>query len=246
MENSRKGSTHPIGRCIFVFAGATSYTFDHFIREGDDIEWKRQKGPDFASRLQGYLNVLGPNPRQRWVPAEGKDRDRGEWKVDLTDICFPVRRAVLLRSWFGLVAEHKNDRLEMDASLLAALLEVDQYQHGARSMERIVTRIKAGPKPYSRSSLPPDDLLGLDVSLEDFREILSRSRDFETAAEKLAPSIHGFYLDLSHKEHWRLPYDMPYDQLPAPVKADNIAAARRIPWILGLAGLYLIQVPEPQ
>jgi hypothetical protein len=93
----------------------------------------------------------------------------------------------------------------------------------------------------SRAGLPPDEVLGLDVELKDFKPIMYRSRSFEISAEELAPFVHNYYLELSHREGWKLPYDMPYKQLPDPVKGDNIAAARRIPWVLGLAGLYLVR-----
>jgi hypothetical protein len=234
--------THPLGKCVFVFAGATSYSFEHFKRERDGVagtDWMNKKGPDFVSRLAGYLNVLGPNQRKKF-------NEQGQWEDDSTDVCFPVRRAVLLRPWLDLSGKRKDERLDIDGGLLAALLESKEYRHGVRSMERIVRSIAAGPRPLSRAGLPPDEVLGLDVELKDFKPIMHRSRSFEISAEELAPFVHNFYLELSHQEKWKLPYDMPYAELPDPVKGDNIAAARRIPWVLGLAGLYLVRGKEPQ
>ena len=69
------GLKHPFGKCIFVFAGGTSSRFDEFKawrRHGetheqhtDDIwypSFKAVKGPDFISRLRGFVDVKGPNP----------------------------------------------------------------------------------------------------------------------------------------------------------------------------------------
>ncbi len=71
---------HPIGRAIFVFAGGTASSMAEFDK-GEADEFKSAKGPDFVSRLKGYINVLGPNP----VKGAG-------------DPYFIIRRAILLRS----------------------------------------------------------------------------------------------------------------------------------------------------
>jgi hypothetical protein len=52
---------HPIGRSIFVFAGGTSTTMAAFD-QGPTNAFKDVKGPDFISRLKGFINVLGSNP----------------------------------------------------------------------------------------------------------------------------------------------------------------------------------------
>ena len=83
--------THPIGPAVFVFAGSTCSTMEAFIervtpresaavsgrpaglagaddRENEEDEQDRRavrdaKGTDFVSRLKGFVNVIGPNPR---------------------------------------------------------------------------------------------------------------------------------------------------------------------------------------
>ncbi|MFA9422364.1 MAG: Ryanodine receptor Ryr, partial [Sedimentibacter sp.] len=61
---------HPIGKAIFVFAGGTSSSFNEFClgNSKDELEikqftkkFKDAKGPDFVSRLRGYVNILEPN-----------------------------------------------------------------------------------------------------------------------------------------------------------------------------------------
>lgn len=66
---------HPFGKCIFVFAGGTCSSFDgfrHWKLPGDEskptpqdpwhLSFKAVKGPDFISRLRGFIDVKGPNP----------------------------------------------------------------------------------------------------------------------------------------------------------------------------------------
>jgi hypothetical protein len=52
---------HPIGKCILVFAGGTASTFAEFTQPKNEEDFKKVKGPDFVSRLRGFINVLGPN-----------------------------------------------------------------------------------------------------------------------------------------------------------------------------------------
>lgn len=156
--------THPIGKCIFVFAGGTRHRFRDFgeppTEFGDDkiTRWKTdfqaKKGPDFKSRLAGYLDVLGPNPSQY-----------------MADITFPVRRALLLRV---NLKKFDSDRLLIDPGLLSAFLEIDEYRHGARSMEKIAEHIRLGSRmdEYWRSDLPPRIQLDMHVNAERFMALV--------------------------------------------------------------------------
>jgi hypothetical protein len=230
---------HPIGKCIFIFAGGTSVDMEHFgPGEGDNTgirDFQLKKGPDFKSRLSGYLNVLGPNQRQNYVPSQK------EWGDVPEDICFPVRRALLIRAVLGV----KDDkRLEIDRGILSALIEINRYKHGARSLEKIVLQVKnPGIPAIRRSDLPAADILSLHADSEAFLAIVNRDLAFKTHAESLAPFVHEFFRDLGRKENWlKKEMDVPYDSLPEDYKEDNRAAAARIPQVLDLVGLYV--VPE--
>ena len=89
------------------------------------------KGPDFISRLKGYINVLGPN------------RVRGNSAG--TDRFFIIRRAILLhsslkRSSPQLFAEiNGKETLNIDRGVLRALLTASDYKHGASSIESIIS-----------------------------------------------------------------------------------------------------------
>ncbi len=233
---------HPIGKCIFVFAGGTSYNMDNFAPPENDSkkynDFKLLKGPDFKSRLSSYLNVLGPNRRQKY------DEKKEDWVDDNNpaDICFPVRRALLLR----VAMEHlKDEALDIDRGLLTAFLEIDTYKHGARSLETIANLTnRENTKVLRRSTLPPEEHMTIHVDYNKFLSLVHRDLPFKTCRDKLAPVIHNFYLQLSKREGWSFKYDMEYAELPDEIKADNLAAAERIPEILSLIGL--ISVPKAQ
>ena len=183
--------THPIGKCIFVFAGGTSYNFANFGPKYDEagiVDFKLKKGPDFKSRLSGYLDVLGPNPR----PKAGTDSQLPpeEWIDDETDICFPVRRALLIRSLLKL---EDDERLDIDSGILSAMLELNRYKHGARSLEKIEALMsqEGRVKAIRRSSLPPRDLMEMHADYAALVEIANRDLLFRSHTPKIAPHIHN-------------------------------------------------------
>lgn len=247
--------THPIGRCIFVFAGATSYDMANFgppepgadadkeQREAWD-QFKLLKGPDFKSRIQASLDVAGPNRRPVFKerdPLSGAEA--GNWEGDEHDICFPLRRALFLRSQLKLKPK---ERLKMDQGLLAALLEVSCYTNGSRSLSKICESLVYNRKShkrssFSRSDLPADEVLAMNVGqagksrkgLAEFKATLDRESAFQSLSERLAPAIHEDYRANYY------PQAPAYEDLSAELQADNRAAAKRIPWLLQLVGLYL-------
>ncbi|HNW60961.1 MAG TPA: RyR domain-containing protein [bacterium] len=229
--------THPVGKSIFIFAGGTSYDMENFGPAETDLarwaDFKLKKGPDFKSRLGGYLNVLGPNRRQRFDPVAGV------WADDPQDICFPVRRALLLRSMLRL---NENERLAIDHGVLSALIEIDRYRHGARSLEKILLQLKKpGSAAIHRSDLPADESLAMQVDVANFTAIYNRNLKFQTRADELAPFVHDFYRKLGKKEKWLRPeMDRPYNELAENYQEDNRAAAARIPEVLDLVGLLVV------
>ena len=142
-------AVHPIGKAIFVFAGGTSSSFEAFCRQdvpADKREraldaFKKVKGPDFVSRLRGYVNIMGPNP------------------VGDTDFACIIRRAMLLRSMIERTASYLLDskkRARIDDGVLRALIKVPLYKHGARSMEAILDMsLLNGRSCFEQSCLPP-------------------------------------------------------------------------------------------
>lgn len=285
------GHTHMLGKCIFVFAGGTSYDFEHFgpapmpagwvseyasaERDPTDLppeadaeaiaglrlfytvperiqkdlvannHFRLMKGPDFMSRLDGYINVLGPNRRRLY------DWSARAWTIeDRHDITFPVRRAFLLRSF--LEAYKDKDRVEIDRDLLRALLHVPRYVHGARSLEKIVKSLAGSPKPYHRAYLPPPQVLNQHLdSADTFDAIYRGNLDFLSPENltRIAAAIDENYNrliaqrdqlargELSEKEFVKA-FNAMTDTWN---KGTNLAAAQRLPDVLALASLRLVQ-----
>jgi hypothetical protein len=203
-------------------------------------KFKLVKGPDFVSRLNGYLNVAGPNRRQKY------DAALGAWVDDDApcDLSFPVRRALLMRATGGFVGAAEGKEMDIDSGLLSAFLEIGQYEHGARSLETIMKLTRsAGGSSIRRSALPPEDQLSMHVDHDEFMELVDLDLPFRMNSEELAPAVHGYYREAV--EGQPVPYDVEYEELPAAVKADNIAAAARIPRVLALVGLAVVGKDHP-
>jgi hypothetical protein len=225
--------THLIGKCVFIFAGGTSHTMQNFTpgNSADAVaKFKMVKGPDFISRLNGFLNVLGPDPRQRF------DEESQKWVSDdvTPDNCYPIRRALLIRSVMKLAPD---EHLQMDQGILTALLEISCYNHGARSLETVINLARHRAPTVVRSNLPPEEQLSLHVDYEEFMALLKRDLPFRMNAEGLASAIHENFRALSKKERTKIEYDVDFEALPPDIKASNVAAAARIPMVLSLAGL---------
>lgn len=146
---------HFIGRAIFIFAGGTEPTMEKFLTRVLGMEDARAvKAPDFVSRLEGYLDILGPNPSPS---SPGED-----------DALCVVRRAIILHS------QLKARKLgKIDDGVLNALLHVKEYKHGVRSMEAVIRMSPlSGRDRFERSSLPLEAQLNLHVDGKEFLELL--------------------------------------------------------------------------
>ena len=172
--------THPIGRAVFVFAGGRFERMDQFAKATE--EYGAAKAPDFLSRLSGYVNVAGPNPR-------GSAQDNRY---------FLIRRAVMVRS---LLHRHWEDifhdadgprRPEIDDGVLRALLLTRKYRHGVRSLESIIaTSAVPGRDRFERSDLPAEPQLNLHVDARDFLNLVHLPSQIEgELLESLAEAIH--------------------------------------------------------
>ena len=146
---------HPIGKCIFVFAGGRNKTFEEFDNDKDK---DKVKGADFISRLRGYIDIAGIDKKTEH------------------DYLYMIRRAMVLRSI--LERKAKNIFLEseanIDPSVLNALIKVPQYKHGVRSMEAIIEMsILSNMRHFERSALPASEQLKLHVDDVEFKKCLN-------------------------------------------------------------------------
>ena len=151
MENGR---TRPIGRGIFVFAGATRHSFGQFC-DGSSADELAAKKPDFISRLKAYIDVKGPNGNPNTIE----------------DKLFVIRRAFLLNHFIGANAPRVKDNgcFQIEDGVLNAFLRTGKYNHGARSMEALIKMSAVGNKrKYEYSCLPPDQIIGMHTNTREF------------------------------------------------------------------------------
>ncbi len=238
---------HPIGRSIFIFAGGTSYNMESFGANLDDKEQILVKLPDFVSRLKGFLNILGPN-RQVDKNIQGQTKDP----------YYIIRRAILLRSILErsaprlFINEGNKKIANIDQGLLLAFLLTNEYKHGARSMEAIVSMSQlAGKSSFERSCLPYETQLNMHVDSRDFSSIMNRMELTSTLVEKLAETVHELFVQDMRKKGWT--YGLvthedrkehsslkPYQELPDNEKEQNRSNARDIQRKLTKVGYVIV------
>jgi len=235
---------HPLGKAVFAFAGGTRSSFEQFAPpDGGTQEqaerFREAKGPDFVSRLRGFINVMGPNRQRR--PGEDDD-------------AFIIRRAMVLRVLLkreptaaGLFKS--NGRLNIDRGVLRALLNVSRYTHGTRSMGAILEMSRlAGKKRFDQSALPLPEQLGMHVDADEFRFLVEKERyqsmfrlrdlidpdvtswkdNEDTIVTAVAEKIHDSYARHRVAEG-KIPAGEPFASLSPDLQRSNTDAAEDVP-----------------
>jgi hypothetical protein len=193
---------HSFGKAIFVFAGGTCRNFQSFDQsrvedeEGKKLKKKtafeQVKGPDFVSRLRGFINIKGPNKDTTQQTASNSQRAKKEDKAYL------IRRAILLRSVIERSYPHLIDpqtkMAAISASVIRGFLRVKEYLHGARSLEAVVNMSSLNhARHFSIAELPSKHLLRLHVT-DDFLELVAKGQIEAEIVEAIAKDCH---------ERWR-------------------------------------------
>ena len=238
---------HPLGRCIFVFAGGTSAQMERFGQGLSPAQFGAAKATDFISRLRGYVNILGPNPQ---AIAEGADP------------YYVIRRAILLRSLLQRrapqLSRSKDGKqvLNVDAGVLRAFLQTRAFRHGARSMEAIIAMsMLKGENRFARSCLAPEEQLKLHVDAEDFLALVQQIELEGELLEKLAEAAHEVFCEgLRAKGYSWGPQTSdalkthsalkPYAKLPEEEKQQNRGNVRDIPNKLAYGGYVMVPARE--
>ena len=135
------GAVVRLTRAVFIFAGGTTSTMDDFSAQ-PSADFRFAKGPDFVSRLRGYLDVQGPNESPR-----------------------AIRRAIILRKELKKRFKAEVYLADDAKEVLTSLLSVGRYRHGARSIAAILemSAIPENSTALSWGMLPEDHLLKLHV-----------------------------------------------------------------------------------
>lgn len=230
--------THTIGKCIFIFAGATSHTFDafgEFKKEKDRArEFILLKGPDFKSRLDSYYNVLGPN--QKVIDSE-------TGKLDPSDITLYLRRAIFISTKINYNSDLP---AKIDEGLINALLRISKYEHGARSFDKLLSLLQsADHTDLNQSLIPSKDQLSMYVDADQFEKLMIEKREIiqELPIDGLANAIHESYRKSCKRKREFIAdrFNKPFNNLTSEDKEDNRASARRMQEILSLVGLRIIK-----
>ncbi len=217
---------HPIGKAIFVFAGGTSHSFARFEQKGSDCDkmvrdnFIDNKGPDFLSRLRGYVDVLGPTQRSP------------------SDFGAMLRRAIV----FGYNLKKQTDEMgetapviQLDNPLAYALLRVSGYNHGLRSLDAILDMSRLSViRGLVPSALPSSAQLSLHLNAEEFFGLIASYFELskESRLKVFAPLIHDFYretqwVDLPKKAAGEAHED--WEQLGQGYQDSNLQQANQLP-----------------
>lgn len=234
-------SVHPIGKSIFVFAGGTSNTYAEFCMENISDENERMrlykafqdaKGPDFVSRLRGYVNILGPNQQdEKW------------------DQLFVIRRAMLLRSLLERKVPHligHDGKAQIDSGILRAMLKIPRYKHESRSMEAILEMsMLINASKWEQAYLPSKEQLKLHVDEDEFTRLLMHEAFFSEKIGKMAKDLHQKHREMhDESELERFSYLKPWNQLSPLAKESVKNMVRYIPSALQKINYEIISVKD--
>ncbi len=230
------GVSFPIGRAVFVFAGGTSHYFEAFDRTNaarDADRFRAAKGPDFVSRLRGFVNIKGPNPTNPTGTSDEQAR--------AADLAHLIRRAIVLRTaierFHPQLIDSRTGLASIASGVVAAFLRVKKYIHGARSLEALLTMSNlVGATHFGVAELPAPDLLSLHVSTD----FLEHARDGQLEAsviEAIAMEAHERWRREREAQGWiygplrddgakRHPLLRPYAELPEVEKERKRLTAR--------------------
>jgi len=193
---------HEIGKCIIVFAGATSTTFRDFRSPADLSFFTEQKGPDFVSRVKCFIDIAGPNPRT------GSEKS------------YILRRAVLLRSFLDRYGVKK-----IDENVARAMLLVPQYKFGARSMETIIKMSRCENGVLNPAALPMGSQMEAQVTDRAFTNLLLLDVLENSTEGEIARQIHLAYCKSMEEQGEKRPNCVPWEELSPHFKLSNINQA---------------------
>lgn len=170
--------TIKLARAIFVFAGGINYTFNAFdvtaiqpqsVRLAKEAErranaFRRLKGPDFISRLRGHIDIMPISVK----PGEVKPI---------------IRRAIILRSILERRELITNGVANINDDIVFAMLTLDSYRHGVRSLEAILQVCARLSGSIEKASMPAREQLQMHINVEEFLIRMYRGRHSKCHSE---------------------------------------------------------------
>ena len=249
-----RGTPHPIGQSIFVFAGGTCNTYEEFARpftvrnRSDEssqafAEFKSTKGPDFLSRLRGSLNIPGLDLNADFDAYGPPD-------------AFPCDSAILLRR-AGILAFQLSEKsphlrnadksLKVSPPVIRALLHLPRFEHGNRSFEALLDMSHlVDEKKFTPALLPASGHTELHAAATHLSQLIATEYPFPpTEREKIAQAIHRKYIE-QRKQGSKCNPDDPslkeWNELAEALKESNREQADHIAVKLRAAGLWFRKI----
>lgn len=221
-------AVHPVGKAIFVFAGGLSETFSRFSRTAlpastteaertnELNRFREAKGPDFVSRLRGFVDVKGPNAD----PSKPDDRFHLIRRA-------MIARSLLERNWSALKSSADPRTLNIEDAIVRALVGVPTYRHGVRSIEAVLDMsMLDGRTEFDPAALPPPEQLEQHVDADAFASLVLQGVLFTAAREAIAEAIHERYRrDHANDKERDAAVLRAWQQLPEIYRASNQAQA---------------------
>ena len=245
-----RGTPHPIGQSIFVFAGGTCGSYEEFAKpsntEGDDEvavkrreDFKGAKGPDFLSRLRGTLDIPGLDLNQEFDAY-------GPTEAFPCESAILLRRAGILSFQLGEKFPHLKDAskaFRISPGVVRALLHLPQFEHGNRSFEALLDMSHvSGSRQFTPSLLPASGHTGLHANATHLSQLIATEQPFCLEDRtKIAKEIHKHYLEQRKaKNEYKADKDshQPWEKLNPKFIVSNEAQADDIPRKLRRAGLW--------
>lgn len=170
--------------CRYRDFASSKFWAKRYLSSGGQRVFQDSKGPDFHSRLRGFLDIPGPNPRLQKRPSREGDLNDTLKTFDRysdEDFLFVVRRAVLIRQFiekmhkdYGTPFLDADDQADIDRDLLDAFLLADLFKHGVRSMQAIFEMSSVqGEHALTKTALPSGMQYSMHVD-RSFTQILLR------------------------------------------------------------------------
>ena len=250
-----RGTPHPIGQAIFIFAGGTCGTYAEFAkpfsgdRSSDDDqqksrEFREAKGPDFLSRLRATLDIPGLDLQTEFDPF-------GPVEAFPSEPAVLLRRASIFSYQLGEKAPHLRDSagvLRVSSSVLRALLYLPKFMHGNRSFEAMLdmSHFSEADK-FTPALLPASGHTALHANASHLDQLLATDYPFLPAErERVAREIHKLYVmqrladpDCDRKDAALRDWDdLAKDELGRSLQRSNFEQADHIAVKLRAAGLW--------
>jgi hypothetical protein len=242
-----RGTPHPIGQSIFVFAGGTCSTYAEFaapfLNETDDEEklkdFTSAKGPDFLSRLRGTLDVPSLDLNVPFDPF-------GPVEAFPCEAAILLRRAGILAFQLGQKAPDLQDstkKLRVSPTVLRALLHLPQFEHGNRSFEALLdmSHLPHATR-FTPALLPSAAQAGLHANAQHLSQLLATDYPYPPEdREAIAKTIHKEYVKQRLTEPNHNPADpslKDWSHLSPDLKESNREQADHIAVKLRAAGLW--------